>query len=209
MRILYDKEAEDFLEKNGFPITKRRFVVNEKELIKSARELRYPLAIKIVSKKILHKSDVGGVIIDIRNDRELVDAFRKIKKIKHCEGALVQKYKKGYFLICGIKKDETFGHAVMIGSGDIYAEILKDVSFRVCPVNKEDIDEMIKEVKIYEILKGARGKKSVNFKKIKSVLLRLSNLAKKYNNIKELDINPLIVDENDAVIVDARIVFDY
>ena len=111
------------------------------------------------------------------------------------------------FIITGLKKDPTFGHVIAFGVGGIFTEIIKDVVFRVCPISKKDAIEMIKEIKAYKILEGTRGEKPVNFYSLLRVLLALSELSKKYENIEELDINPLIVNEKNAKIVDARIVF--
>jgi len=120
---------------------------------------------------------------------------------------MVQKYIKGKQVILGIKKDPTFGHALLFGLGGIFVEELKDIAFRVCPVTNKDVDEMIKEIEGYHILTGLRGEKPVNFSKIKKILLKLCKLTNRYKNIEELDINPLIVNHKEAIIVDARIVF--
>ena len=108
----------------------------------------------------------------------------------------------------GLKNDRNFGPVIVLGTGGIYTEILKDATFRVCPITKSDAEEMIREIKSYEILKGARGKKSVDINKIINVMLKLSDLSMKYKNIQELDINPLLVNEDYVKIVDARIVFN-
>lgn len=208
MQICTEKEAEDFLEKNGFPVAERTFVRSEEDALEAAHKIGFPLALKIVSDEILHKSDVGGVKLDLRNDKDVKDAFYEIEKIKGFQGALVQKYREGIFLILGIKKDKNFGHVIGIGSGGIYTEILKDISFRVCPITNKDADEMIKEIKSYSILKGARGSKPIDFELLKKILVDLSHLPFKHKNISELDINPLIVNEKEIKIVDARIIFD-
>lgn len=208
MDILAEKEAEEFLENKGFPIAKRVFCENYNACLKAAKKIRFPLVLKIVSKKILHKSNVHGVKTDIKNTRELKKAFEELKKIKNFEGVVVQEYIEGKYIITGLKKDETFGHVIAFGVGGIFTEIIKDVAFRICPINKKDAIEMIKEIKAYKILKGTRGEKPINFYSLLRVLLALSELSKKYTNIKELDINPLIVNEKNAKIVDARIVFN-
>ncbi|MBI2672072.1 acetate--CoA ligase family protein [Candidatus Woesearchaeota archaeon] len=208
MNILTEKEAEDFLEKNGFPVAKRIVTKDLSQAIKAAEKIRYPVVLKIVSKKILHKSDVGGVKLNIKNEEELKKAFDELKKIKYFEGAIVQEYLDGKYIICGLKKDETFGHVLVFGLGGIFTEVIKDVSFRVCPINKKEAEDMIKEIKGYQILKGMRGEKAVNLDSISNVLIKLSNLAQRYKNIHELDINPLIVNEKSSKVIDARIVFN-
>ncbi len=207
MEVLAEKEAEEFLENKGFPVAKRIFASTFDECLKAAKKIGFPLALKIVSKKILHKSDVHGVKLDIKNNDELKIGFDELKKIKNFEGVLVQEYLDGKFIITGLKKDPTFGHVIAFGVGGIFTEIIKDVAFRVCPITKKDAIEMIKEIKAFKILEGTRGEKPINFYSLLRVLLALSELSKKYKNIEELDINPLIVNEKNAKIVDARIVF--
>jgi acetyl-CoA synthetase (ADP-forming) len=207
MKILIEKEAESFLEKEGFPIVKRAIVKNETQLLNNARKLGFPLALKIISSKILHKTDVGGVKLNLKTEQELIKAFKTLKEIKGFESALLQKYTHGNYVLVGIKKDPTFGHVIAVGLGGIFTEVIKDVSFRVCPLSKKDALDMIKELKAYSILKGIRGKK-VNIDSIVNIILKMSDLAKKYQNIKELDINPVVVDEKKAIIVDARIIFE-
>ena len=208
MEVLAEKEAEEFLERRGFPIAKRIFASSYEECVKAAKKMGFPLVLKIVSKKILHKSDVHGVKLDIKNKEELKKAFDELKKIKDFEGAMVQEYLDGKFIITGLKKDPTFGHVIAFGIGGIFTEIIKDVAFRVCPITKKDAIEMIKEIKGYKILEGTRGEKPINFYALLRVLLALSELSKRYQNIEELDINPLIVNGKNAKIVDARIVFN-
>jgi len=208
MEVLREEEAEDFLEKESFPISKRKAAKALNEAIKIARRIKYPVALKIQGKNIIHKSDIGGVILDIRNDDELGNAFNKIKKIKGFEKVIVQEYKQGKLLLLGLKRDSVFGHVVAVGAGDIYTEVLKDVSIRICPIEEKDADEMLKELKIYPILRGVRGEKPVNFNLIKRLIVKTSQLPKKYPKIRELDINPLILTEHKVTVADARIIFD-
>ena len=208
MEVLREEEAEDFLEKEDFPISKRKATKALNEALKIARKIKYPVALKIQGKNIIHKSDVGGVILDIRNDKELENAFNKIKKIKGFEKVIVQEYKKGRLLLLGLKRDSVFGHIVAVGTGDIYTEVLKDVSLRICPIEEKEAGEMLKELKIYPILKGVRGEKPVNFNLIKSLIVQTSQLPRKYPKIRELDINPLILTEHKVTVADARIIFD-
>ncbi len=207
MQILTEREAENFLEKKGFPIAKRIFADNLEETIKAVKKIKFPLVLKICSSKILHKSDVNGVRVGIKSFGELKQSFGELKEIKNFEGVIVQEYIEGQLVITGLKKDSTFGPTLLFGLGGIFTEIIKDVSFRVSPINKKDSFEMIKELRSYKILEGVRGQQCVNFNSISEVLLKLSNLSKNYD-IQELDINPLIVNEKFSKIVDARIVFN-
>ena len=207
MKVLVEKEAEDFLEKEGFPVAKRKIAQTEEETLKAAREIGYPLVFKVYSKKIIHKSDVGGVKVDIRNEEEARTAYMEIMRIKDAEGCLVQKFIPGDWFLIGLKKDPTFKHVLAFGTGGIYTEVIKDVALRICPVNLDEIRKMMKEIKGYKILEGVRGKK-LNIKAVEEILKKTSDLTKKYPSIRELDINPLVVNQKEAIVVDVRIVLD-
>lgn len=197
-----EKEAEDFLLSKGFPIIESKIFSDDKEAYVYARKLGFPVVLKITGK--LHKSDLHGVKINVHEEDFFSDFFYLKKLTKK---VMVQKHIEGKQIILGIKKDPTFGHVIIFGLGGIFVETLKDLSFRVCPLEKNDVEEMIREIKGYEILLGTRGENPVDINKIKLLLLKLSKLAKKYKNLEELDINPLIVNEREAKVVDARIVF--
>ena len=205
--IVTEKDSEAFLEEHKFPVIKRVFCKNLKECEKAARKIRYPVAMKISSSKISHKSDVGGVILNLGTLGDVKKALGKMKRIKGFEGVLLQKYITGDYLLLGVKKDSVFGHTLAIGAGGIYTEVFKDVSFRVCPINNKDAEEMIKELKVYPIIKGIRGQKNM-VGKVKEVLIKLSKLVEKYPMITELDINPLILHGKEVTVVDARIAVD-
>ncbi len=207
MKVLVEKEAEDFLEKEGFPVAKRKTVKTEEEMLRAAKEIGYPLVLKVVSEKIIHKSDVGGVKTDLRSEEEARTAFKEIMSIKDSEACLVQKFVLGDWFLIGLKKDPTFNHVLAFGTGGIYTEVIKDVALRICPVDVEEVKKMMKETKSYKILEGVRGKK-LNIKAVEDILLKTSDLTQKYPNIQELDINPLVVNEKEAVVVDVRIVLD-
>ncbi|MBI2663367.1 acetate--CoA ligase family protein [Candidatus Woesearchaeota archaeon] len=199
MKVLKEKEAEDFLEKNGFPVAKRGLAKKYEEAEKIASKFGYPVTLKITNE--LHKAEVDGV--KITNKEELMSDFKDLKK--KSQVILVQEYIKGIEIIAGLKKDPTFGHVLLFGLGGTYVEVIKDVSFRICPVELKDVNEMIQETKGYNLLKGYRGKK-YNINSIEEILIKLSKLSLKYPNIEELDINPLIVNSKESVIVDARII---
>ena len=204
-------KAKALLEKNHIKFVKGILVKNEKELIK-AKALGFPLAMKIISKDISHKSDVGGVKLDIKNLDEARTAFHQImknakKKVPKAkiDGIFVQKMVQGKQIIIGGKNDEQFGQTILFGLGGIFVEVLKDVSLRICPIEEKDAKEMIQEIKGYPILKGIRGEKSINFKELEKTLVNTSNLLMK-SKIKELDINPLIANEKEIIAVDVRII---
>ena len=199
MKILKEKEAEDFLEKKGFPVAKREIARNYNQALEISCKIGFPVALKVTN--TLHKTDSGGV--KISNKDNLESNFKELKK--KSPSILVQEYVEGMEVIAGLKKDRTFGHVVLFGLGGVYVEIMRDVSFRICPLEPKDVKEMMQEVKGYSLLRGYRGKR-FNVKSIEDILLQLSKLTLKYPNIEELDINPLIVNNKESVIVDARIV---
>ena len=208
MRILAEKEAEEFLEKEGFPVSNRLITRDLHACLKYAKKKGYPVALKIVSPSIIHKSDIGGVKLDLRNEHELKRAFVDIMSIREAEAVMIEPFTVGTYLLLGIKKDQTFGHAVAVGWGGIHTEILKDVSLRVCPIDEKEALNMLKELKVYSLINGYRGEKPADIKKITKIISKLSNLPEKYHKLAELDINPMIVSSRETRIVDARIVFD-
>ena len=204
MQTLTEKEAEDFLEKEGFNVIKRSHVKTKTELKKLEKKLKYPWVMKISSKHIVHKAKIGGTILNINSLEEAENALAKLCLIEKCEGALVQEMAVGKELIIGIKKTPEFSQVIMLGKGGSNVEKEKDISFRIPPIKSKDAEEMINELQYSKIL----AEKNVNRKLIIQNLLKISELAQKYPNIEEMDINPLIVNKNEAIVVDARIVFD-
>ncbi|MBU0929590.1 MAG: acetate--CoA ligase family protein [Nanoarchaeota archaeon] len=199
MRILNEKEAEDFLEKMGFNVNKRGFATNLNKAKEIADKIGYPVVLKNI--KLLHKSDKGGVKLNVEKE----DLEKNFKELKSNE-VLIHKQGYGKEFLLGIKKDPTFGHVIVFGIGGIYTEMLKDVSMRVFPIERKDAVSMVENIKNKEYY-DARGLKA-NKNMIINNILKLNELIKKNKNIKELDINPLMVDEKNAVVADARIVLE-
>ncbi len=205
MAVLLEKEAEDFLAKNKFNVVPHAVAKTGKEVISKAKKLGFPVVLKALSNDIIHKTEKGAVKVDLRNEKELMQAYQELKSIS--QKVLIQRFVPGDWFLVGLKKDPSFGHVLAFGLGGVYTEVLKDVSFRVCPVSTAEINMMLSETKAFEILSGARGKK-YDLDSVKNLLLKVSSLAKKYPSIVELDINPLVVNAKQAVVVDARIVFE-
>ncbi len=205
MKVLLGKDAERML--TGMPVAKSFLIKKENELVKIKK---FPVVMKIISSKAVHKTDISGVNV-VNNQKEAQDTFTKftklakLKKIK-LTGILVQEYVKGREFIIGIKNDSTFGHVIMFGAGGIFVESLKDVAFRVCPINEKDAESMLSDLKNQWLISGVRGQKPINSNIIKQLLVRISKIPQRRRNIEELDINPLIADEKGAKIVDVRIV---
>ncbi|CAG0997844.1 MAG: acetate--CoA ligase family protein [Candidatus Methanoperedens sp.] len=214
MKILTEHEAKKLLSKYGIPVTKESIAKSPDEASAIAQQIGTPVAMKISSPDISHKSDVGGVALNV-NVHDAKSTYDKIllqiKKVAsdaRIEGILVQQMAPpGHEIIVGLKKDAQFGHAIMFGLGGIFVEVYKDVSFRVAPIERNEALAMISEIKGYPILKGIRGRKPADIEAIARVLVAVSEMAQK-ENIIELDINPLIVDEKGAVAVDARAMID-
>lgn len=213
---LLEEEGYEVLRAYGFPTPKNILGVTEEECIRAAKEIGYPVVMKIASPDIIHKSDAGGVKVGVKNDDELRAAFRSMmegaKKYKadaKIKGVLVQEMvKAAKETILGASQDPTFGPVIMFGLGGIYVEVLKDVVFRVAPIDDREAMCMIKSIKTIKLLKGVRGEKPSDLRAIADSLQRLSQLVVDFPEIKEFDINPLLVLEEGkgARVVDARII---
>jgi len=214
-KVLDLKDSMQILHKYKIPIPKSEMTRNAEQAIKTAKKLGYPVAIKLVSPDITHKTDIGGIRLNLADEKELKVAYenmiksvrKKLPKAK-INGVLVQKMvPDGQEVIIGCKKDEQFGNVLMFGLGGIFTEVFNDVSFKVIPINKSDAEAMVREIKGYTILQGYRGKKYDADSLIK-ILLKVSHLVEKNHKIKEMDINPVILLNKGAVAVDSRIVLE-
>jgi acyl-CoA synthetase (NDP forming) len=206
------EKALELLKKKRFPVVKSVFVKSEKNLLKEAKKLKFPVALKLISPDIIHKSDAKVVFLGIENEEDLEkyyeQAIKNAKKFKrnlNIEGFLLQEMIQGQEVIVGMKRDPQFGPVIMFGLGGIFVEILKDVSFRIAPVDKNMALEMIKEVKGSNILDGIRGQKKAKTDELLSIITKTSNLVMDDKKIQELDFNPVIVNDKEAKIVDMRI----
>lgn len=210
---ILEVDAMNILEAAGFPLAPRKIVNKEAEIETAVKKVGTPLVMKVISKDIMHKSDVGGVRLNIENSKQALTEFRKIKKqVKNATGSfsgvLLQKQvqcNKEIFL--GAKRDPNYGPIVMVGIGGIYVEALHDISTRLAPVSMEDVDEMLSEVKSFKILQGLRGEKKSDINFLKECIYRLSQLIVNFPQIADLDINPLMIfpEKKKGLIVDAKI----
>lgn len=215
-KYLLEPEAKAICVRYGIPVTNFKVASNEREAVQFAAEIGFPVVLKIVSPDIIHKFDVGGVILNINSETEVRTAYNKIlenvKKHKsnaRIRGILVQEMApQSTEVIVGATKDPQFGPALMFGLGGIFVEVLKDVTFRIAPLSESDAREMITEVKAYPILKGYRGQPPVDVEAIVKILLNTSRLMMEHPEIKELDLNPIMVYEKGAKTVDARIILE-
>lgn len=208
-------ESIDVLEAYGIRACKYGLATNEEEVAKLGNEIGYPVVMKMTSKTTSHKTDVGGVRVNIQSEESLraeyKDLIAKLTEkglLEGLEGVIIQEMVKGSReMVCGIATDPQYGPMMMFGLGGVFIEVLKDVTFRMAPLTDIDAKEMIKSVKSYKLLEGARGTKPAQMEQIEETLLRLSQLVSDYSFIDELDINPLLISEKtgEGIAVDGRI----
>ncbi|GBF32184.1 acetyl-CoA synthetase alpha and beta chains [Desulfocucumis palustris] len=214
--VTVNEPVLDMLGAYGIPAVVSRRAANLEEALALAGDIGYPVALKIISRQISHKSDVGGVSLNIRDEAALQTAYRQmLQRVKSnapgaaVEGVLVQSFRpEGVEVILGIKRDPEFGPVVIFGLGGIYAELFRDVAFRIAPFTREEALAMLRETKAYKLLAGYRGAAGGNMDAVADCLLRLGQLALEHPEIKELDINPLMVTPGGALAVDARAVLE-
>jgi acetyltransferase len=214
---LGEVKSKDILKAYGFHTMEGRLTTTPEEAVEIARFIGFPVAMKIVSPSIVHKSDLGGVRLNIGSSQEVADAFdlMMLRINKHApnaivEGIYVEKMaEKGLEVIIGMTRDRQFGPMLMFGLGGIFVEVMKDVTFHLAPITENEAVQMLKSTRSYELLEGKRGLKEVDISAIAVALQRISQLTTDFPQIVELDINPLIVGEvgNEPVVADARMTF--
>ncbi|MBO5738457.1 acetate--CoA ligase family protein [bacterium] len=212
---LTTRESIDVLEAYGIRVCKSGFATTEDEAVAIANSIDYPVVMKMTSKTTSHKTDVGGVRVNIQSEAQLraeyQDLIAKLTErglIDGLEGVIIQEMVKGNReMVCGIATDPQYGPMMMFGLGGVFIEVMKDVTFRIAPLTDIDAKEMIKSVKAYKLLEGARGTKPAQMEQIEETLLRLSQLVNDFKFIDELDINPLLISEKtgEGIAVDGRI----
>jgi acetyl-CoA synthetase (ADP-forming) len=213
---LLESEAKTVCVEYGIPVTRFEVAKSEAEAVKFAEAIGFPVVLKVVSPDIIHKSDVGGVIVGLKNAGEVRDAYKKILENvkKHradakIVGILVQEMAPASTeVIVGAIEDPQFGPALMFGLGGIFVEILRDVAFRIAPIDEDEAREMISEVKAYPLLKGYRNLPPADIEAIVKILVNTSRLVMEHQEIKELDLNPIMVYGRGAKTVDARIILE-
>lgn len=209
---LLEPEAKELCRGFGLPVGEWRVTTTPAEARKASATLGFPIVAKIVSPDVIHKSDVGGVILNLKDEKEVEEAFLKIRSL--CEtsnyrfvGVLVEpQAPPGTETIIGAKRDPQFGPVLLFGLGGIFVEVFKDVSFRVAPIEREDAMEMISELKALPLLKGIRGRKPSDIDALINSLMSVSTMMIKEERIKELDLNPTLAYEKGCRVVDARII---
>lgn len=213
---LLENESKKIMQTYKIPVTKFSVAETEDAAVKAAEKIGYPVVLKILSPDVIHKSDVGGVLININTPNEvrkgyqsIINNVQKHKSNARIKGIFVEEFApKGIEVIIGALKDPQFGPALMFGLGGIFVEVLKDVSFRVAPITKFDAKEMIQEIKGYPILTGIRGQKASDVTALENILLQVSKLVMDYPVINQLDLNPVFSYPKGAKCVDARIILE-
>lgn len=189
------------LQDAGVSVARYEIADSMDKVLKACKIIGYPVVLKVVSREISHKTEAQAVVVGLKSDDEVK---KEAPRLLTMGKVMVQEYKKGVEVIIGAKRDPVFGPVVMFGLGGILVELFKDVSFRVAPIEKDEALDMMKETKGYKLLEGFRGKKA-NADKVAEVIAKISSYITK-NPVEELDINPLMAGEFDAIAVDARVV---
>ena len=198
----------------GVDVPDYALVKSAEEAVEVSKEIGFPLVLKIASQDVLHKSDIGGVVINLnnieeveRNYNKVLDNLKRIVPNARIGGVLIQKQlPEAAHLIVGGVYDEQFGPAVMFGLGGVFVELFKDVSFRIAPVTETEAMEMIREIKAYSILSGYRGSKKLDIEQVTKTIVNISELITNISTIKEVELNPLFAYEKSVKAVDARVI---
>jgi len=214
--LLTEIESKVILSEAGIPTLETKLATSKEEAIAISKKLGFPVALKIVSPDITHKSDVGGVKLGLKTPKqvdiaydEVLLAVRQRYPKAAIDGLSVQKMvRPGVEVIVGMTKDAQFGPVLMFGLGGILVEVLKDVSFRIVPLERRDAREMIREIKGYPLLEGYRGHEPVDISNLEELLLKLSGFVEIHPEIKEIDLNPIFAYRDGAVAVDARVILE-
>lgn len=198
--------VQDLLESAGIPVVKEGVAKTKKGLLKIVSEIGFPVALKTVGP--VHKSEVGGVTLNIKSEKHLLAEYRRMKKIRDVKAVLVQKMQTGTELFIGAKYEPRFGHVIICGLGGIFVEVLGDHSSGLAPLTFNEAYSMIRNLKSYAIIHGTRGKEGINEDKFAEIIVRLSTLLRNAVEIKEIDLNPLIGNKDNVIVVDARILIE-
>jgi acyl-CoA synthetase (NDP forming) len=214
--LLTEIEAKKLLKTAGINVVETKLAVSREQAVEISQQMGFPVALKIASADVSHKTDAGGVKLGLKTAAQVGKAYDDIMKAitkafpaAKIEGVSVQPMAKpGVEVIIGMSKDAQFGPVLMFGLGGIFVEILKDVSFRIVPLQKRDASEMVREIKGFPLLQGYRGSEPVDIGNLENILLKVSEFVEKTPEIKELDLNPIFAYKDGAVAVDARVILE-
>ena len=208
--VLTEFESKELLREIGIIVPDQKLTSSKDETLSAAKEIGYPIVLKLIAEDIVHKSDIGAVKLNLKNDQEVDDAYEELMKITSQKDKKISVQNMAdepiTELIIGMTTDPQFGPALMFGIGGILVELLEDVSFRIAPITEYDANEMIHEIKGFPILDGFRGKPKGDLDAIVNTLMKISDLVVKHEEINEMDLNPVFIYEKGLVCVDARII---
>ncbi len=200
-----DEKAFELLKKYRISLVPQMVIKRESELPPALKKIGFPCVMKVSSSKIIHRTEVGGVMRNIKSEAEAMEAFSRLMKIKNNERVIIQKQLEELEIIVGGKHDPQFGYVVSVGLGGQFVEVLKDVTFRICPVSAADAHAMLKELKGYDVLKGFRNFKPVNMETLAEAIINASKLISN-EKIKEMDLNPLFCNDKGCWAADVRLI---
>ncbi len=199
--------AKELLNIYGLTTSRFFWAKTKDEAISGAKEIGYPLVAKIVSPEVVHKSDVGGVVVGVKDDEELLEVFEKLSKLPAFDGVLLDAMAKGSEVIIGSKHDPQFGATVLIGIGGTSVEIYKDVAIRMAPISCEEALEALNSLRGHKLLEGYRGAECVNFDHLTDMIARFSQMVYELSDeIESIDLNPVLCNCETSTIADARII---
>lgn len=210
-RHLLEPEALSLLQEYGITVPGHIFIHSEDEGLEAVKSLGWPVVMKIVSPDILHKTDSGGVILNLKGEREVVEAFSRLASLKNAgnriEGFIVYPFQKHDLeLSVGMLRDSQFGPVITFGLGGIWIEAFRDMAYGIAPLSNEEAEDMLQSIRAHSILKGMRGKRPADRKSLCDLLVRLSLMVLKEEEIQEIDLNPVFPMEKGYFIADARII---
>ncbi len=213
-KVLLEPEAKALVAEYGIPVTRVKVAKSEDEAVQFAREIGLPVVLKIVSPDVLHKSDVGGVKVNLKTEEEVRRAYNEIiesvrSRVPNARivGVLIQEFApSGVEVIIGLIRDPQFGPTVMFGLGGVFVEVFRDVSFRVAPLTERDAEEMISEIKGSKLLEGYRGAEPVDKRALVDALVRAGQIGVDHPEVKEMDLNPVMAYPSGLKVVDARVI---
>jgi len=213
-RVLTEIEAKELLGQAGINVVETKLAASKEQALAIAKEMGYPVVLKIASPDILHKSDAGGVKLDLKTASQVGKAWDDIirtMKSKYSaatiQGVSVEKMARpGVEVIIGVSRDVQFGPVLMFGLGGVFVEVLKDVAFRIVPLEKRDAHEMVHEIKGFPLLEGYRGQEAANIALLEEMILKVSAFVERHPEVEQIDLNPVFAYSDGAVAVDARVI---
>ena len=210
-RHLLEPEVLSLLEEYGIQVPRHIVVHNEKEALEAAKSLGWPVVIKIVSPDIIHKTELGGVVLDIQNEKQVSKSFSHLSSLgsagKRIEGFIIYPFQKHDIeLSIGMVRDSQFGPVITFGLGGIWIEVFRDIAYGIAPLSFEEAEDMLDSIRAHSILKDLRKRKAVDRKALCQLLVRLSQMAMEENTIQEMDLNPVFPMERGYFIADGRVI---